>query len=52
MAAARWARQLVVDRDLAASAESLYDEFREPLYAPPPLLHAGREVGVPRHTAW
>ncbi|MBL1109019.1 3-hydroxybutyryl-CoA dehydrogenase [Streptomyces sp. 5-8] len=31
---------------VAAIAESLYDEFREPLYAPPPLLHRMVEAGL------
>ncbi|MET9900447.1 3-hydroxybutyryl-CoA dehydrogenase [Streptomyces sp. NPDC006446] len=42
---------------VAAIAESLYDEFREPLYSPPPLLRRmveagllGREAGRGFHT--
>ncbi|MER5974267.1 3-hydroxybutyryl-CoA dehydrogenase [Streptomyces sp. NPDC002055] len=31
---------------VAAIAESLYDEFREPLYAPPPLLQRMVEAGL------
>ncbi|MGW7555571.1 3-hydroxybutyryl-CoA dehydrogenase [Streptomyces rimosus] len=31
---------------VASIAESLYDEFREPLYAPPPLLHRMVEAGL------
>jgi 3-hydroxybutyryl-CoA dehydrogenase len=31
---------------VAAIAESLYDEFREPLYAPPPLLRRMVEAGL------
>ncbi|MGW3818244.1 3-hydroxybutyryl-CoA dehydrogenase [Streptomyces sp. NPDC005046] len=31
---------------LASIAESLYDEFREPLYAPPPLLQRMVEAGL------
>jgi len=29
-----------------AVAESLYEEFKEPLYAPPPLLLRMREAGL------
>jgi 3-hydroxybutyryl-CoA dehydrogenase len=31
---------------LMAVAESLYEEFKEPLYAPPPLLHRMVEAGL------
>jgi 3-hydroxybutyryl-CoA dehydrogenase len=31
---------------VAAVAESLYDEFKEPLYAPPPLLVRMCEAGL------
>lgn len=31
---------------VASIAESLYDEFREPLYAPPPLLQRMVEAGL------
>lgn len=31
---------------LVAVAESLYEEFKEPLYAPPPLLHRMVEAGL------
>ncbi|MFF7353883.1 MULTISPECIES: 3-hydroxybutyryl-CoA dehydrogenase [Streptomyces] len=31
---------------VASIAEALYDEFREPLYAPPPLLHRMVEAGL------
>jgi 3-hydroxybutyryl-CoA dehydrogenase len=29
-----------------AVAESLYDEFKEPLFAPPPLLHRMVDAGL------
>ena len=38
-------RQLVVEA-VVENAESLYDEFREPLYAPPPLLQRMVEAGL------
>ncbi len=31
---------------VAAVAESLYDEFKEPLYAPPPLLQRMVDAGL------
>lgn len=31
---------------MASIAQSLYDEFKEPLYAPPPLLRRMVEAGL------